>query len=158
MKEGLPHGAGHLVVDLGNDHFGVQAGGLGAAHGDAQGHIAVLVRRSDGNHRHVNGEGAVREESGGLVEEKGCVVRPSFLHSLAGWAAHKHGIVAKVPLHLGIAVLPFSHGNPVDDLHILILLIVSHQRIHQDGGFIGRMAEKDPGTIGDLPDGLICRH
>ena len=158
VKEGLPHGAGHLVVDLGNDHFGVQAGGLGAAHGDAQGHIAVLVRRSDGNHRHVNGEGAVREESGGLVEEKGCVVRPSFLHSLAGWAAHKHGIVAKVPLHLGIAVLPFSHGNPVDDLHILILLIVSHQRIHQDGGFIGRMAEKDPGTIGDLPDGLICRH
>ena len=155
VEEGLPHGAGHLVIDLGNDHLSVQTGGLGAAHGDAQGHIAVLVRRGDGNHRNVDGESTVREEPGGLVEEEGGVVRPPLLHSLAGGPAYEHGIMVEVPLHFGITVLSLSHGDPVDDLHVFVLFIVSHQRVHQDGGLIGRMAEKDPGAVGDLADSLI---
>ena len=155
MEEGLSHGAGHLVIDLGNDHLGIQAGGLGTAHRDAQGHVAVLVRRSDGHHCHIDGESAVREEPGGLMEEKGGVVRPPFLHGFAGGAAYEHGIMVEVPLHFGIAILSLSHGDPVDDLHVFVLFIVSHQRVHQDGGLIGRMAEKDPGAIGNLADSLI---
>ena len=63
--------------------------------------------------------------------------------------------MVEVPLHFGIAILSLSHGDPVDDLHVFVLFIVSHQRVHQDGGLIGRMAEKDPGAIGNLADSLI---
>ena len=65
------------------------------------------------------------------------------------------GIVAEMPFHFWIAVFALAHGDPVDDLHILILLIIPHQRIHQDGGFVGRVAEKDPGAVGNLADSLV---
>ena len=91
------------------------------------------------------------------MEEKGGVVRPPFLHGFAGGATHKHGVMAEMAFHFRITVFPLAHGHPVDDFHVLVLLIIPHQRVHQDGGLIGRMAEKDPGTIGDLPDGFLRR-
>ena len=47
MEEGIPHGAGHLVVDLSDGQLRVENGGLCTADADAQRHKAVLVRRSD---------------------------------------------------------------------------------------------------------------
>ncbi|MPM60402.1 hypothetical protein SDC9_107253 [bioreactor metagenome] len=157
VEEGIPHGPGHMVVDLGQNQLGVQGGGLGAAHAHAQRHVAVLIRGRHGNHRNVDGKGPVGEKTGRLMEEKGRVIRPPLLNGPAGGGAHEHGVVADMALHLGVAVLPFSHGDPVYNLHIPILLIVPYQRVHQGGGLVGRVAEENPGPVGNVLHGLLRR-
>ena len=90
--------------------------------------------------------------------EKRRVVSPALLDSLPGGGTDKHGVVPEMPLHLGVAVFALSHGHPVGDLNVLILLIVAHKSVYQNGRFICGMSKKDPCVVGDVLDSLVCGH
>ena len=97
-------------------------------------------------------------KAGGLMIEEGGVIRPALLNRLPGDAAYKHGVVPQMARHFGVAVLAPAHGNPMNDLHIFILLIIPHQRVYQHGGLVGRVAKKDPGAVGNVLHSLIRRN
>ena len=131
MNETVAVGARHLVIDLGHDvmrHLGRSQRGIHANPKTAE---AVGIGRRNFDERHVNRHRAALKQAFNLAEVYGSVVGAALADGVAHIGPDEHGIVAKMPFHLGRHIRRAAHRHHVDDLHIMHLRGAAHQRFDQ---------------------------
>ena len=76
------------------------------------------------------------------MEVAGRIVGATLAHRVARQSSHKHRVVAKALLILGLGVLALAHGDQVDDLYISQLGSTRHER----SDHIERLPTRMPGN------------
>ena len=110
VQEGIAQGAGHLVVDFGDDDAGALRGAEGAVDAGAQAEVAVLVGRRSLDEGDVEGHFAGPEELLDFTEEDGGVVGASGGYCAAHVVAEEQAAVAEVAFVFGQRVIGACRG------------------------------------------------
>ncbi len=158
MDERVAVGARHVGVHLGDHRPGGLGGRLGVVDRDAEGAIAVFVRRRDVDERHVGRQVALAEELGDLAEEHGDVVAAPVPDRLAGARADEQRLVEERVGELWPGVVALAHRDHVVDLHAPQLARPGDQCVDQFEGLAACMGEHHAVARPDPGEGLGGRR
>ena len=153
MQEAVAQGAGHILIDLGDDQVRGLGGGLGVVHGNAQAHIAVCIGGRALEQGHV-GPQVLPQEAGNFGKIYRGEIHAALGGGGTGGAAQEEGVVVEVFVILGLAVGCLAHGDHVDDLHVFILGGVGDQGVQDDGRLAAGVGDHHPLAGLDLLHGL----
>ena len=153
VQEAVAQGAGHVLIDLGDDQVGGLGSGLGVVHGNAQAHIAVRIGGRALEQGHV-GPQVLPQEAGNFGKIHRGEIHAALGGGGAGGAAQEEGVVVEVFVILGLAVGCLAHGDHVDDLHVFILGGVGDQGVQDDGRLAAGVGDHHPLAGLDLLHGL----
>ena len=153
MQKAVAQGAGHILIDLGDDQVGGLGSGLGVVHGNAQAHIAVRIGGRALEQGHV-GPQVLPQEAGNFGKIHRSEIHTALGSGGAGGAAQEEGVVMEVFVILGLAVGCLAHGDHVDDLHVFILGGVGDQGVQDDGRLAAGVGDHHPLAGLDLLHGL----
>ena len=118
MDESITMDAGHIFIDLGDNHGCFIDSGLDHIDADAETEITMVVRQRGLDQCDVDLNRSVLDEGRHLRQRNRGIIRHPLIDRFAGVGSDEKGIMTKIALEFRIRIRSYAERIDMDDLGI----------------------------------------